>query len=320
MRTYPAWLALCAALACAARADEIVQTAQPQTQPQAQLQPCTLPLLASLDVATAPTGMIVLPAAIDGHKGGFLVDTGGLAGVIGWGTAKQLSHSPYVSDFSGVLTGGMRIGAGVTVEHFDLGPLSFEKVGFLIAPDRMLDGNQIGVLQPHAITNINYEIDFVRGKLNLFRQNACPDRNVYWTRSAFAKVPMAVNFRGHMRVQAILDGKPLSVLVDTGAQNSIMSLKTAKKVFGIDEKNPAIKPLGHINVNNLAGAEAYRYPFGSLTFEGFAIAHPNIVILDAGDSDSDEAEMVVGIGVLRQFHLFIAYDENALYLTPAEAY
>jgi predicted aspartyl protease len=288
--------------------------------PQAPMQSCSLPMLASLDVTTTPEGMIVLPATIDGHKGGFLVDTGGLAGILGWGTAKQLSHSPYVSDVSGVLTGGATIGSGVTVERFELGPLTFEKVGFLIAPDRMLDGNQMGVLQPHAITNINYEIDFVKGKLNLFRQRACPDRDVYWTKAAYARVPMDVNYRGHMRIQAMLDGKPLSVLIDTGAQNSVMSLKTARKIFGIDEKNPALKPLGHITVNNVTEASSYRYPFGALTFDGFAIEHPNIVILDAGESDSEEAEMVVGIGVLRQFHLFIAYDENALYLTPAEAY
>lgn len=298
-----------------ARADDSARD-RTETPPS----PCTLPLLASLDVATTPEGMVVLPATIDGHRGGFLVDTGGLAGVLGWGTAKQLGHSPYISNFGGVLAGGATMGSGVTVERFELGPLTFENVGFLIAPDRMLDGNLIGVLQPRSITNINYEIDFVKGKLNLFRQHACPDRDVYWTKSAFAKVPMDVNFRGHMRVQAVLDGKPVSALIDSGAQSSVISLKAAKRVFGIDEKNPAVKTLGHVNLNNLVDAAGYRYPFGSLTFEGIAIEHPNIVIMDAGATDSDDAEIVVGIGVLRQFHLFIAYDEKAIYLTPAEAY
>jgi hypothetical protein len=178
----------------------------------------------------------------------------------------------------------------------------------------------MGVLQPRAITNLNYEIDFVKGKLNLFRQDACPGHDVYWTKAAYAKVPMDADPRGHMRVEAVLDGKPVSVLIDTGAQSSTMSLKTAKRVFGIDEKNPAIKLLGHFSVNNLVDATSYRYPFSSLTFEGIAIDHPNIVIMDAGKTDSTDAEMVVGIGALRQFHIFIAYDEKVLYLAPAEAY
>jgi predicted aspartyl protease len=292
-------------------------TARADDAPKPQL--CTLPLLASLDVVTNPAGMILLPATVDGHSGGFLVDTGGLAGVIGWGTAKQLSHSPYVSNFSGKLIGGPVIGAGISVDRFELGPLSFEKVGFLVAPDRMMSGGQIGILQPHAITSLNYEIDFVKGKLNLFRQGACPDHDVYWTKDAFAKVPMDLTTRGHIFVRAVLDGKPMRALLDTGAQTTTMSLKTAAKVFGIDARNPALKPLGGINVNNLVDASAYHYPFAALTFEGIAIDHPNVVILDTG-ADTDEAEMIVGIGVLRQFHIFIAYDEKAIYLTPAEAH
>jgi predicted aspartyl protease len=101
---------------------------------------CNLPLLASLDLKTTTEGMILVPGTIDGHKGDFLVDTGGLAGVLGWATAKQLAHSPYVSAYSGVLIGGATLGAGVTVDRFELGPLAFDKVGFLVAPDRMMGG------------------------------------------------------------------------------------------------------------------------------------------------------------------------------------
>ena len=285
-----------------------------------QAAPCSMPALASLDVETTSRGMIVLPATVDGHRGGFLLDTGGMVATIGWSTAKQLNNSPYLSNIAGQLTGGTVLGAGVTVERFELGPLTFERVGFLVAPDRMLPGNEMGIFQPHSITHINYEIDFVKGKVNLFRQGACPDRDVYWTQSVYAKVPMDVDFRGHIFVKAALDGKPVRALIDTGAQTSTITYKTSKSIFGIDEKNAAIKSLGSKNVNNLADVSAWSYPFQSLNFEGIAISHPNIVIMDAGATDTDEAEIVVGIGELRHFHLFIAYDENALYLTPAESY
>jgi len=281
---------------------------------------CNLSLLASLDVETTPEGMILVPATIDGHKGSFLVDTGGLAGVLGRATAKQLTNSPYTSSFAGVLTGGATLSAGITVDRFELGPLVFEKVGFLVAPDRMLGGDQMGVLQPRAITGLNYEIDFAKGKLNLFRQGVCPGHEVFWTKAAYAKIPMRADPRGHIRVEAVLDGKPLSVLIDTGAQSSSMSLKTAKRVFNIDERTPDTKLVGHVSVNNLVSGTAYRYPFSSLTFGGIAIDRPDIVIMDTGKSDADDAEMVVGIGELRRFHIFIAYDENAVYFAPAEAY
>jgi predicted aspartyl protease len=292
----------------AARADDA-------PKPQA----CAMTPLASLDAVTNPAGMILVPATIDGHTGGMLVDTGGLAGVIGWGTASQLKNAPYIPDFGATLVGGFEINAGVTVEHFALGPLTFDNVGFLVAPDRMMHGDQIGILQPRAITSLNYEIDFVKGKLNLFHQGACPDRDVYWTQGSFAKVPMELDRRGHIHVAAVLDGKPISALIDTGAQTTTMSLATAQKIFNIDAKNPALKSLGGVNVNNLVAASVFRYPFASLTFAGIAIDRPNVVIMDSG-ADTNEAEMIVGIGVLRQFHIFIAYDEKALYLTPAEAH
>ncbi len=68
----------------------------------------------------------------------------------------------------------------------------------------------------------------------------------------------------------------------------------------------------------MVSASTYRYPFATLTFEGIEVRNPNILILDTG-SDSRDAELIVGIGVLRQLHLYIAYGEKTLYLTGAEA-
>src|SRR5262249_30880088 len=101
MRTAIAMLAVLCALG-AAKADDA-------PKPQA----CAMTPLASLDAVTDAAGMMLVPATIDGHTGELLVDTGGLAATIGWGTAKQLRHSPYIPNFGGVLTGGAVLDAGV---------------------------------------------------------------------------------------------------------------------------------------------------------------------------------------------------------------
>jgi len=294
-----------------ARAEEASPPKQPAT--------CSLPELASIDFATTPEGMISLPGAVDGHGGNFLVDTGGLAGVLGWGTAKQLAGPIQRSNVSGVYTGGTRLDFGIFADRFELGPLSFPKVWFLIAPDRMMDSNLIGELQPHAIADVDFEIDFLKGKFNLFGASTCPGHDVYWTRDAYALVPMDVDRDGHISVQAVLDGKQVSALVDTGAQNSTMSLATAEHVFGIKAGNPGLKSTGTTSVNNMLSASTYRWPFASLTFEGIEIKNPDIVVMDTG-KDARDAELVLGIGVLRQLHLYIAYDEKTLYLSAAEAH
>ena len=302
-------------LATAARGDG----AAPQQPAPQQPAACSLPLLASIDFSPTPEGMIALPGAVDGHGGGFLLDTGGLAGVLGWGTAKQLANPIERSNVSGIFTGGTRLDFGVFADRFELGPLAFPKVWFLVAPDRMMDANLIGEVQPHAISKVNFEIDFLKGKVNLFGASSCPGHDVYWTHEAYAQVPMSVDAAGHISVEAMLDGKPMSVLIDTGAQTSTMSLKAARHVFGIDTDNPGLKAIGTANVNNMLSAATYRWPFASLTFEGIEIRKPDIVILDTG-KDSRDAEMIVGIGALRQLHLYIAYDEKTLYLTAAEAH
>lgn len=280
---------------------------------------CSLPELASIDFTTLPEGMISLPGAIDGHRGNFLVDTGGLAGVVGWGTAKQLSNPIQRSNVSGIFPGGTHLDFGVFADQFDLGPLGFHHIWFLVAPDRMMDANLIGELQPHAISDTNFEIDFLKGKFNLFGPSPCPGHDVYWTRDAAARVPMTVDREGHISVEAMLDGKPVRATIDTGAQNSFLSLKAAQHVFGIDVGNPGLKATGSASVNNMLKASTYHWPFASLTFEGVAINNPDIVVLDTGN-DTRDAEMVLGIGVLRQLHLYIAYDEKTLYLSAAEAH
>lgn len=278
---------------------------------------CPLGQVASLDTLTTPEGMIAVDGKVNGREGPFLVDTGGLGGILGFSPAFALKLEPQRAAVGGLLIGGPTLEYGAMVKRFDAGPVARNDLFFLIAPDRMLEPDTIGAIQPHLWRDLDVEIDFVKGKLNLFAQNQCPGRVVYWTHEAFAAVPVSVDPAGHIAVKALLDGKPVDAIVDTGAQNSAMSLVTAKALFGIDAKDPALKPLGTFSINNLVTARAYRYPFKSLTFEGIAVNNPDIVISDTGDSG--QPPLVVGIGALRQLHLFIAYDESLLYLTAAEA-
>ncbi|HWA91544.1 MAG TPA: pepsin/retropepsin-like aspartic protease family protein [Rhizomicrobium sp.] len=279
--------------------------------------PCQIGQVASLDAMTTPEGMIAIQGKVNGRGGRFLVDTGGLGGVLGFSPAFALKLNPQRAQVGGMLIGGARLEYGAIVKRFEAGPVGRSGTFFLIGPDRMLEPDTIGAIQPYLWRDLDVEIDFVKGKLNLFLQKQCPGRVVYWTHEAVAAVPMSVDQAGHITVKATLDGAPVDAVIDTGAQNSVMSLATAKALFGIDAMSPALKPLGTFNINNLVQARTYRYAFKSLTFEGIAVANPDIVISDTGENE--QPALVVGIGALRQLHLFIAYDESLLYLTAAEA-
>jgi hypothetical protein len=131
---------------------------------------------------------------------------------------------------------------------------------------------------------------------------------------------MKLDDNRHITIPVMLDGKPLTAVADTGAARSFMSFQVAKEIFGLDEKNPALKSLGVFGINNVAAEQLFHYPFQSLTFEGIEIRNPDIAITKGSDADKDDPQLVIGIGVLRQLHMYIAYKEQVLYLTPAEAH
>ena len=71
-----------------------------------------------------------------------------------------------------------------------------------------------------------------------------------------------------------------------------------------------------------AAAPIYDFPFGMLNFEGIAIRNPKIHLIPGQNFDPhgrDDTSVILGMSVLRQLHLYVAYDEQKLYLTAAEA-
>lgn len=281
---------------------------------------CQLGQTGSLDLATGGEGMVFLPGSVEGHSGKFLVDTGGIGLILGFSTATQLKNGPQRS-FGGIsMVGGVNLTYGVAARDFNVGTFKISGAYFIVAPDRTLPSYAIGNIQPHSLwTTSDIEIDFWKSKLNLFLPNQCPGHVVYWTHDPYAAVPMKPDVEGHIVVQASLDGKLIDAIIDTGAQKSFLSLRAASHFLDIDESTLGMTSRGKMDINEIVHAKRYHYPFKSLTFEGISIANPDIEIDDTG-SDSKREPLILGIGVLRQLHLFVAYDENKLYLTSAEAH
>ncbi len=282
-------------------------------------EPCKPALVAAFDTETSPEGMVLVQGAVEGHRGAFLLDTGGMGAWLGVSTAATLKHMPEKAPVGGELIGGTLLDHGITADDFAMGPLRLGRQWFLVAPDTMLAGDGVGGLQPHMLGAYNVEIDFLKGKFNLFRPGSCAGHAVYWTGDAHAGVPMRVDPLGHITVKAMLDGKAVDALIDTGSQNSAASLDMARRVFGLDAQAPGMQDLGMTAINGTVPARKYRYPFKALTFGGIAVANPDIEIDDTGN-DAADSPLILGIGALRQLHMFIAYDEGLLYLTPAEAH
>jgi predicted aspartyl protease len=283
---------------------------------------CDLKQIDSLDLDTSGDGTVTVPVSIENHPARLMVDTGAAFSTVDESFARSVGMEPRAISNGGflMLGGGIPLWQTATTRSLRLGRLVGLRFTFIVAPSEVLSPEMMGMLGPDVMGAYDVEIDFAGGKFNIFSQDHCPGQVVYWTHDAFAQVPMKLDADRHITIPVMLDGKQLTAIADTGAARSFMSLEVAKEIFGLDEKNPALKSLGVVGVNNIAAEQLYRYPFQSLTFEGIAVHNPDIAITKSAAPDKGEPQLLIGIGVLRQLHLYIAYKEQMLYLTPAEAH
>lgn len=280
---------------------------------------CKLYNLAILDMATEADGRVTIPATIEDQPGRLMVDTGSIYSVLGESEAlaRNLTIRPSGQIF--YYEGGVPLYNMTRVDRIQIGRLKGTDHEMMVVTSSQLDHDTIGMLGPDIMANYDIDFDFAAGTFSLFDPDHCPGEVVYWTKTPYAAVPMRLDRGGHIIITVSLDGKPVDALVDTGAYRSTISMKLAKALFGIDEKDPKAKKMGEISVNGTLPAPLYRYPFGALTLEGVTVNNPMIDILDDDRFDDGDNEMTLGIKTLRQLHMYIGYKEKTIYFTPAEA-
>ncbi|HUJ47419.1 MAG TPA: aspartyl protease family protein [Rhizomicrobium sp.] len=297
--------------AVAARADE---HAQPS---------CALQSMASLDTQTLPNGEIAVPATLNDTPALLAVDTGSIYSSISEEAAVEQGAHVQFSPYIGSFMNGVSTNAFTVLNSFAVGPLrSPKKWSVAIAPDQMLPASISGYLGPDVMRAYDVEFDFYHGKFNLFAHTNCAGA-VYWTHDAAAVVPMKVADDGHIVVDATLDGKPVTILLDTGSPSSVMSVEAAEKLFGIAKDDQRLKFVRSISLNGGSDTPFYSFPFSSLSFGAITVANPKIQLIPQENFDPhgrQDAQIVLGMSVLRQLHLYVAYDQKMLYLSAAEAH
>jgi hypothetical protein len=252
-----------------------------------------------------------------------VVDTGSQVTSISSETTREYGIETRPSAYVGEFFNGIVINKMAPIESFKLGVMSSKETWhFILLPEQFMSPSNAGLLGPDIMQNYDVEFDYFGGKFNIFVPHPCPGQVVYWTGDDYATLPMKLDDDWHIVVSAKLDGKAVTVVLDTGADNSFMNLDAARALFGWDEKDPLIKLVTSESINNGDKAQIYSYPFAALDLDGVVVKNPNIELIPKQHFwryHRDEAEIVLGNNVLRQLHIFVAYKEQVLYLTPAES-
>ncbi|MBV9993024.1 MAG: aspartyl protease family protein [Alphaproteobacteria bacterium] len=316
----------------------------------AAAQTCGLSLMASLDMTMLPDGRFTVPVTLNGVSHQFLVDTAGVFSEISDSAAQKLGlKETEAGTFLYGASGKLKLGAA-TVTSFKVG--NNEARNFHIAVRHLpadapappkeqtkTEAETDGLLAPDFLSLFDVEIDTAKKKANLFSQDHCPGKVVYWTRGGYADLPFrftsgAIMSTPHIQLRMTLDGHDVSAALDTGADGSYLRKRSAVQIFGVDETSPGVSKVA----DSPDAYPVYRKQFGSLTLGGLTVQNPVVYIFPGKEEDAFRMEhseksrddpiygsslapedFTLGMNVLSKLHLYIAYKEKKVYITDADA-
>lgn len=281
-------------------------------------------------------GRILLPITLNGVQKTFLLDTGGSLSTISDATIKELHLPTYHSNHRLSFLQGQDSTDFVQIHEVILGNAKNNGVQFEVVdrfgspggPQPPFDG----ILATGMFLHDDIDLDFGARRVNFFSPDHCEGKVVYWPHQALSVVPVKEE-QSHIDVPVMLDGHPLRAMIDTGSQFTTMDLSRAQQTINFSPRTPSI---GNAPKDN---PEKQIYPrrFSSLSFDGVTIQNPLVIIrpLQFGGGKTDDAmlgsraerkddqsnrlnaDITIGMDILRHLHIYLASRESKLYVTEA---
>jgi predicted aspartyl protease len=282
-------------------------------------------MIASLPMTWDRSGGIMVPATLGDRKTTMLVDTGGTFSMVGQHVVDLLKpDTSRIAHGGFTLINNRELKEIAHIRPFALGDMTIHEFLFLVLPDGVVGPKDMdGTIAPDILANFDIEFDFAQKKMNLFSQDHCPGKAVYWARD-WAEIPFQSPDNLHIQLDMMLDGKAMRAKIDTGSSSSYLSASVAKEMFGVEagastESTPTADMQSDDTSNN---DRRFGHRFKSLTANGISIANPQFIVLPDKESKAINhyGQMLLGMPELRRFHLYVAYKEQVLYLTAADAH
>jgi hypothetical protein len=312
--------------------------------------------ISSVDLLPLSGGRVAVPVTINGEPKKLLLSTAGDFTTLNAALVKELNLEALTTQRVKLIdSAGNASQMYVHAQSLQIGTLEGKDFPFMITPDPIIGESAAfdGVMAADLMAHYDVELDFAAHKINFFSQDHCPGRVVYWPASAVAVVPFqehgplpaglgeqpgrfAMHDDFHIRVPVTLDGKNFLATISTGSPRSTMTAAAAKYKFGITADSPDSVPLGLVDRD--PGQKIFGHTFSSLTLDGITVTNPHFAVLPdlAGSKDPynsllpgsrtqhvDEglvSEITMGMDVLRRLHIYVAFDEKKLYITPAASH
>lgn len=276
--------------------------------------------------------MDTVPLKINGNDVQFIFDTGGATTMINREAAEKLHLSIQATYLKMVNVAGGNTADRAHIDQFDIGRLHGKDTYFPVSPFKYMDG----VLSLNFMLPYDIDVDFGTDKLNFFSQDHCPGGVQYWKADAVAVVPFTVD-DAHIYVQVTVDGQPVNAILDTGATGTIMRMDIAQQRYKLtmgDEATPLVEKKPDADPK---APKFYTHIFKTLAFGAIEVNNPHLGILEdvwkrdeSGQQLVDRArsakdrvnllpELTIGMNVLSKLHVYFAFAERKMYISPASA-
>jgi len=274
---------------------------------------CTLKRLMEAPLLSGSYFRPVVSVKLDDKPRKVLLDTGGFWSLVNPEVAAGLPRvrSPVIGNLG---LRGRVLSEIVKMPSLQLGPAKATDVEFFIGPEGYMTDVD-ATLGANWLAQFDVEIDPVKNTASLFSQDHCDGQVVYWPHQDYAEIPFKLERREHMvTLPLVLAGKEVTVMIDTGAPESVLSMSAAKRLFDLKPDSPGMQPNGSATDDHGRSYAVYRYQFPSLEMGDISFKNPWIAIADLTDQSVD---MILGMHQLAALHLYFAYDEEKLYVTSA---
>lgn len=278
-------------------------------------------------------GSLLIPVKVNGLSIKMIFDTGGWFQELSPKIAKTLGLPISKRGFEMIDVTGHTTDKTVTVADFEIGSVKANEVKFMVWADD--NGDTDGVMGPRLVKLMDVDLDFAARKISFIMQDHCPGKVVYWKTPSYAIVPFTLTDEGHIRMPIELDGKRFTALLDTGADRSFITLRAADEAFGVTKTSPGVTEDGFVNGDK--SVKQYRRTFKTLTVGGITFNNPTLdmipdlmrnhlitshappinSLIDTNNEAEGTDDVTVGLEELRHLHIYIAYKEQKLYISPA---
>lgn len=277
---------------------------------------------------------VLVPVTINNTPEKFILDTGGYTSQISRKAVATLGLREEETQEALFDLYGNSSRTRVQVDNLGLGQLTGHKIALHVSPLPLeTDGDAAGLLSTNLFLLYDIDLDFGAGRLNYFSQDHCDGRVAYWSERPLAMVPFALD-NWHIKVPVMIDGHEAQAIIDTGADDTVMLDTIAQEKFAIALGSDDA-PLQDTSKSDPL-LKFYSHKFKSLSFEGLTVMNPRVTIMTNRVGTGAPAfkssirgvlndpynhvrmdDLIIGMNILKHLHIYIAYKEKKLYISPA---